>query len=75
MRKTLIIVAGAAVVAFAGFVVVFIVGWGLFSKEMACSEGEAPANNDDGGSACFKVGSELPPGFTWDPRGNHQINK
>lgn len=74
MKKTIIILAGVAVVAFVGFAVVFIVGWASFSKEMACSKGEAPANDDEGGSACFQVGSDLPQGFTWDPRGNYQIN-
>ncbi len=75
MKKIVIIVAAVAVVAFVGFVIVFLVGTALFSKEMACVEGEAPANTEDGTSACFKEGSELPPGFTWDPRGNYQINK
>jgi len=66
--------AVAAAVAAGGAVAVFILSGGLFANEMACSQGEAPANNPEGGSACFEEGSELPPGFTWDPRGNHRIN-
>lgn len=38
--------------------------------EWECVDGEAPYVYPDGGSACAKEGSELPPGATWDPFGN-----
>ena len=63
-------IALVAVISTAGF----LIGTMLFSNEMACSEGEAPANDTEGGSACFKEGTNLPPGFTWDDRGNYRIN-
>ncbi len=45
----------------------------LVSNEMACLEGEAPANDTYGGSTCFTEGTDLPKGFTWDLRGNYKI--
>ena len=52
----------------------FVIGTLLFSREMACSEGEAPANDIHGARACFPEGTELPEGFAWDVRGNYKIN-
>lgn len=70
-----VIIAGAATVLVAVVLVAgFLIGTALFSNEMACYEGEVPANNTEGGSACFKEGAQLPPGFTWDVRGNYKIN-
>lgn len=74
VKRVALIVAALAALAAVGFVTLYIMGGGLFANEMACSEGEAPANTKEGGSACFKEGSDLPPGFIWDPRGNHKIN-
>lgn len=68
---TLGVVIGLLVVI---FVIKFFWGMLLFSNEMACSEGEAPATDIHGGSTCFKEGTELPKGFTWDVRGNYRIN-
>lgn len=42
--------------------------------EWACSDGEAPYVFPDGGSACAKVGSDLPEGATWDPLGNRPLS-
>lgn len=56
----LLVAVGGAVLAIAGGLV----------HEKACSEGQAPANNAQGGSACFAEGSDLPAGYVWDPRGN-----
>lgn len=36
----------------------------------SCSFGQAPATNPDVTSRCFKSGSTLPAGYTWDPGGN-----
>lgn len=51
----------------------FILSGGPLANEWVCSQGYAPANNRAGGSACFKEGSDLPPGYTWDPAGNHPL--
>lgn len=72
-RVALIVVALAALTV-VGFVAAFILSGGPLANEMACSAGEAPANNEEGGSACFKEGSDLPSGYAWDPRGNFAIN-
>lgn len=65
----LVLVAGLLVVAF----LLLIFYFNPTANEHACSQGEAPANNAAGGSACFPEGSELPAGFTWDPRGNFKM--
>ena len=62
----LVVAAGVLVVGFLLLVYVF----NPVADEHACSEGEAPANHADGGSSCFPEGSDLPTGYTWDPRGN-----
>lgn len=73
--KTVAITVGVAVgILVVVFAIKFLIGTLLFSNEMACSEGEAPANDIHGGSACFKEGTELPEDFTCDIRGNHKIN-
>ena len=73
--KIVAITAGVAVgILVVSFAIKFLIGTLLFSNEMACSEGEAPANDIYGGSACFTEGTELPEGFTWDVRGNYTIN-
>lgn len=77
VKKIVIIIAAVAalvVLAVTGLVAAFILSGGPLANEMACSAGEAPANNAQGGSNCFKEGSDLPRGYTWDPRGNYKIN-
>lgn len=69
--KIVMIVAVLAVIALVG---VFIFSSGPLANEMACSEGETPANDTQGGSACFTEDSDLPGGYTWDPRGNYKMN-
>lgn len=73
MKKNLIIGAAVAAVVLIGVTITFILMGGPLANEMACSAGEAPANNAEGGSACFKEGSDLPSGYTWDSRGNYKI--
>lgn len=73
--KTVAVTVGVAItIMVVVFTVKFLIGTLLFSHELACSEGEAPANDIYGGSACFTEGTELPEGFTWDIRGNYKIN-
>ena len=73
-KRVALTAAAVAALVVVGLLAYFILSGGPLANEMACSEGEAPANNDEGGSACFKEGSELPSGYTWDPRGNFKIN-
>lgn len=73
-KKAAIIVGVAIGLLAVIFAIQFLIGTLLFSNEMACSEGEAPATDIHGGSACFTEGTELPEGFTWDSRGNYKIN-
>jgi len=42
--------------------------------EWDCSPGEFPATNQAGGSACFRNGDELPPGWRADPKGNQPLD-
>lgn len=74
-RKTVAVTVGVAIaVMVVVFAIKFLIGTLLFSHELACSEGEAPANDIYSGSACFTEGTGLPEGFTWDIRGNYKIN-
>lgn len=72
-NKSFAIVAAIAL-AVAGAVAAFIFSGGPVANEMACSRGQAPADNQQGGGECFDTDSELPGGYTWDPRGNYEIN-
>lgn len=74
MKRFILAVALVAVLGVIAFIAAFIFSGGPLAHEMACSQGEAPANDADGGSACFKEGSELPSGYTWDPRGNYPLH-
>lgn len=74
MKKIILIAAAVAAAVLIGLIATFILKGGPLANEMACSDGEAPANNAQGGSSCFKKGSDLPDGYTWDPRGNYKIN-
>lgn len=74
MKRFILAVVALAAVGFVALLAVFILSGGPLANEMACSEGEAPANDAHGGSACFKDGSELPSGYTWDPRGNYPMH-
>lgn len=73
MRMIAMTVAAVGVLALIGLVAAYIHSGGSLVNEMACSAGEAPANNAQGGDACFKGGSDLPRGYTWDPRGNYKV--
>lgn len=47
---------------------------GAWYVEYECSKGEAPASSPRSGNGCFKEGSDLPSGFTFDEGGNKRIN-
>lgn len=36
------------------------------ADEWQCVQGEAPAVTAEGGRACFREGSALPPGYAWE---------
>ncbi len=43
------------------------------ADEWQCVQGEAPAVTAEGGRACFREGSALPPGYAWEPLGNRPL--
>lgn len=47
---------------------------GPLIDEWHCSEGERPADNVSGGSACFPTEEDLPPDYTWHPLGNRPFD-
>ena len=70
---------GAAVPAAAVLVVVgggwlIQVGLNPVGDEWHCSAGKAPAHNSVGGSDCFREGSDLPRGWSWDRWGNRPLH-
>lgn len=71
--KKPIIIMSVIVLVLVGAVAAFIFSGGPVASEMACSEGQAPANYAEGGSECFDVDAELPKNATWDPRGNYAL--
>lgn len=70
--KTYVVLSCAAVLIF-----LLLIGYrtltyynGPLIDEWHCSEGLAPASNEQGGSACFEEGTALDSGWTWDVLGN-----
>lgn len=47
---------------------------GPLYDEWHCGQGEAPAVQKEGGSACYPEGAKLPAGYTWDPLGNRPFS-
>jgi hypothetical protein len=66
------VAVGAALVVAAGFAALVFI-FNPTADEWHCSQGEAPALRQNGGSACFPEGSELPRGWRWDPAGNRPL--
>lgn len=67
---TAVLVAGGLV---AGAAVGILYAFNPVGDEWVCSDGETPAGVEGAYSQCFRDGSTLPAGFTWDPLGNRPM--
>ena len=65
-----VLLAGSLIVG-VGLVVAFNLN--LMGDEWVCSDGEAPAGPHGVDHNCYRVGSTLPEGVTWDPSGNRPM--
>jgi len=73
VRQKWAIAGVAAVLVLAVALLVRILDGDLW-HERACFSGQAPAITQQGGSVCEPIGSTLPAGMRWDPRGNYWLN-
>ncbi len=67
------VVLAVPILAIGGYAGYLAVSGKPFLDEWQCSEGELPADNVDGGRACFPEGATLPRGWAWDPLGNRPL--